>query len=409
MVNVKQQNINMGDTILSYVPPMPVYNSGPHRYFLLGFEQSRALFDGDIAELKKAVEKRTMSASTLASYLATEKQVSAGGSEAPSPPVAVAGFFAQWEDCVDAFHENYKYTPLPDFMSPKQKAENGSAILEAAKRQLCSRYQLGDIIDINEIDGQPLNCSLESCVKLKVSFKPDTDGSDSKDGYQVPNEVLMTSPNLSFKQSNNTFYTLMALNLDITSTKSELDSFIAWMVVNITGSGVSNGTAIIPYSWPSTFVRKSSNNSPLDRFVFLLYRQNTILSESDVEYSKLLFSTRNICKESLKAWLTGKLGLVDNNNPLAVRVFGVDTSVLVVSAPRTSPADVPISNSLDDMRYLSTYKLFAGNDSVYGAVMQKKLNTDFRFKERFIGISIHHKKVCFHLLLLLNFNFSIYP
>jgi hypothetical protein len=186
----------------------------------------------------------------------------------------------------------------------------------------------------------------------------------------------------------------VALNLDITTTNSELDSFLVWMVVNITGSDVSNGTAIIPYSWPSKFVRKSSNNNPLDRFVFLLYRQNSILSESDVEYSKLLFATRNIRKESLKTWLTEKLGLVGSNNPLAVRIFSIDSSVLVVSAPLTSPADVPISNSLDDMRYLSTYKLFAGNDSVYGAVMQKKLNTDFRFKERFIGISIHHKKVC---------------
>lgn len=108
----------------------------------------------------------------------------------------------------------------------------------------------------------------------------------------TPAQVKKAPVNVSWSADSTSFYTLLMVDPDAPSRRINfLKEFNHWLVVNIKGNDLTNGTTVITYlgSMPPIL-------SGIHRYTFLVFKQQSLLPAESISKKRWRFSTRNFIR-----------------------------------------------------------------------------------------------------------------
>jgi phosphatidylethanolamine-binding protein len=112
VVNIPGNEVSQGEEVCSYMGAGPPYNTGPHRYLFLLYQQGRILTEKQVEKVKSYLGPRS-------GLHASEVAINLG----MACPVGFDGFLSEWSPWVDDLHEQCDFVPPPEFQSPMQKSK----------------------------------------------------------------------------------------------------------------------------------------------------------------------------------------------------------------------------------------------------------------------------------------------
>ena len=214
-------------------------------------------------------------------------------------PVGINGFYAAWEpDYCESMHAKLNYIPPEQYRSPRQQLDismrEKTAAIEKAKKDLYEAMNLSDILP--PFTTKPLLSginSFPSSISLSVVFE---DSLEAREGFILPSLKLKKAPKVSYKcrsrgtsySADSLFFTLVLSDPDCPSrTVHSLRELVHWLVVNIPGDRVSEGSELLTY-----LPVAPPQDSGLHRYVFMLYKQNGKMNEDNLTSCKNFFENR---------------------------------------------------------------------------------------------------------------------
>uniref|UniRef100_A0A1I7Z8X4 OV-16 antigen n=1 Tax=Steinernema glaseri TaxID=37863 RepID=A0A1I7Z8X4_9BILA len=120
-------------------------------------------------------------------------------------------------------------------------------------------------------------------VFYKTGFK-------AEQGNRAQLDEVQSKPDLKWEGDDNLYYTLIMTDPD---TPSFIREFLHYLVVNIPGSKVSNGDVFFSYFPPSP-----PPGAGYKRYVFLVYKQDSKISDNAAPDRRAGFSTSKFAEEN---------------------------------------------------------------------------------------------------------------
>lgn len=112
IVNIPAHQVNLGTTVLPYLPPAPAYATGLHRYIFCLYKQKCLLNKEEIAAASEFFQERKEIKSYQWIYALSNLFVSI--------PVGLEAFLTEWDVSVDERHEEMRWVPPDQYRSPRQ-------------------------------------------------------------------------------------------------------------------------------------------------------------------------------------------------------------------------------------------------------------------------------------------------
>ena len=139
VVNIPQDKVTAGETLLAYQAPAPSYASGLHRYIFCLYKQKMAFTPTQVEENQAFFAKR--------SGILTYTWVKSQNTVLESVPVSLEAFLSEWDKSVDELHRAMGYTPPLQYCSPAQKRQ---ALASTAQKSTTSMFspRHGEVDDI---------------------------------------------------------------------------------------------------------------------------------------------------------------------------------------------------------------------------------------------------------------------
>ena len=116
VVNIPENDISAGHTLLKYIPACPLSKTGPQRYFFLLFKQDGILSQKKLEEAEVVFEKRGgLQVCTWAAQ------------QGMGLPCGVNGFTSAWENYCDIVHAEIGLLPPVEYRSALQLSQFGNS------------------------------------------------------------------------------------------------------------------------------------------------------------------------------------------------------------------------------------------------------------------------------------------
>ena len=116
VVNIPENDLSAGHTLLNYIPACPLSKTGPQRYFFLLFKQDGILSPKKLEEAEFVFEKR-----------GGLQVCSWASQQGMGLPVGVNGFTTSWDPFCDTIHMDIGLLPPVEYRSQSQLAQYGHA------------------------------------------------------------------------------------------------------------------------------------------------------------------------------------------------------------------------------------------------------------------------------------------
>ena len=198
---------------------------------------------------------------------------------------------------------------------------------------------------------QPRLCEpFHNQVPLQITYHLNNVRIDANDGSILPAEYSHNIPTIKFKSAHRAIYTLILVNPDfslnttgaggarLSIVGSSQKHFAHWILCNIPENDLSAGHPICPYM-PACPLKESG----LQRYFFLLYKQDKIISSKKLEEYEIKFSSRvgiNVCEWASKEGFGLPIGVNGFQSEWSEYCNGIHQSdvykyaTMIVSSPR---------------------------------------------------------------------------
>ena len=208
--------------------------------------------------------------------------------------------------------------PLESFPSPLRESRDPDYFLDMEQSNVQrAKIELYEELSLQAIFQSPIDLSpLPSLDSISMNiYYPNMERVIG--GGVISALVAQQQPSVSYKSHQGENYYTMILS-DPDALWLLMDEHVHWVVVNIPGDQVSEGTVVLPYLGPAP-----AKGSGMHRFVFSLYRQTTLFNAQQVDDCVKHFRVRQgIRTHNFMTSLQGGEGInMIDSTPVGIEAF----------------------------------------------------------------------------------------